>query len=82
MPVSLILAALWALAATVIGLIPARSHWPAAIVLIVLGIPIVIFVFLQAGPLWALGVMAGMASVLRWPLYYLGLWLRRLFGRA
>ncbi len=51
MSLSLILACLWAVAANVIGMFPSkRNHWPAAYVLIALGIPLLGFITLQHGP--------------------------------
>lgn len=74
---SLIAAALWAVAANVIGMIPSkRGHWPAAWGLIGVGIPIVGWVTLQNGPFVGLAVLAAGASVLRWPLRYLLRWIR------
>jgi len=77
MPLTLILACFWALAAFVAGLAPGRFHWPAAYVLIATGFPIVGYVGVQAGPLWGLAVLGACASVLRWPLIFAGRWLRR-----
>lgn len=74
---SLTLAALWALVATVIALLPTRIHWPAAYALIAVGIPILGWVTYQNGPVWGLLVLAGGVSMLRWPLIYLWRWLRR-----
>jgi hypothetical protein len=68
MPMSLILACLWALAASLAGMAPQRYHWPAAWALIATGIPLLGYVTLQMGPVWGLICMAGGASVLRWPL--------------
>lgn len=68
MPVSLILACLWALLACVAAMGPRRFMWPAAWALIGTGIPILGWVTYQAGPFWGLVVLAGGASVLRWPL--------------
>lgn len=72
MSLSLILACLWALAATGCALLPVRCHWPAALVLIAAGIPILGYVTLENGPIWGLAVLAAGASVLRWPLVALG----------
>ncbi len=68
MPVSLVLACLWAIAAGVAGMGPQRWHWPAAWALIATGIPLLGFVTLQMGPVWGLICLAAGASVLRWPL--------------
>ncbi len=72
MPVSLILACLWALLACVAGMAPERFHWPAAWILISSGIPLLGWVTVQAGPFWGLIVLIAGASVLRWPLIRAG----------
>jgi hypothetical protein len=78
MPLSLVLACLWVLVASVTALLPSRrNHWPAAYGLIAAGIPILGFVTWQNGPTAGLLCLAAGASVLRWPLLYLGRWLRR-----
>ena len=75
---SLLAACLWAVAATVIAMLPARDrHWRAAYVLITLGIPILGWVTYQNGPWAGLVVLAAGASILRWPLIYLWRWVRR-----
>lgn len=74
MSLSLILASLRALLACVIAALPRRIHWPAAYGLILLGIPLVGFVTFENGPFWGLLVLAGGASMLRWPLIRLGRW--------
>ncbi len=68
MPVSLILACIWALLACAAAMGPQRYHWTAAWILIVTGIPLVGWVTYQTGPFWGLIVLAAGASVLRWPL--------------
>lgn len=76
MPLSLILACLWALAANVAALVPSRDHhWRRAYVLIALGIPILGYVTYENGPWIGLLVLAAGMSVLRWPVIYLGRWL-------
>jgi hypothetical protein len=77
MTLSLILACLWAIVANVIAMVPLRSsHWPAAYALIAVGVPILGFVTYENGPWVGLIVLAAGASVLRWPLRYLGRWLK------
>lgn len=68
---SLIAACLWAVLATLVALGPRRFHWPAAWGLIVLGVPLLGWVTYENGPLWGLALLAGGASVLRWPVIYL-----------
>ncbi|WP_028956041.1 DUF2484 family protein [Sulfitobacter sp. 20_GPM-1509m] len=77
MTLSLIFACLWALAANVIAMTPSRDHhWRVAYVLIAVGIPILGFVTMQHGPWIGLLVMVAGVSMLRWPVIYLGRWLR------
>lgn len=78
MPLSLVLASVWAIAACIAAMTPQRFHWPAAWALIATGIPILGFVTLQAGPVWGLLCMAAGASVLRWPLLHAGRHLKRI----
>lgn len=84
MSLSLTLAFVWAIVANVTAMLPSRkNHWPAAYVLIAFGIPILGYITLQHGPWVALLVLAAGASVLRWPLIYLGKWVRRMLsGKA
>ncbi|MGB7242783.1 MAG: DUF2484 family protein [Sulfitobacter sp.] len=78
MSLSIILACIWAVVANVIAMMPSRdNHWRNAYVLIMVGIPIVGFVTWQHGPWLGLLVLVGGMSVLRWPVIYLGKWLRR-----
>ena len=78
---SIVLAALWALIATVIALLPSRDrHWRAAYILIAVGLPILVYVFYQNGALVGLVVLAGGMSVLRWPVIYFYRWIRRILG--
>ncbi|CUJ86474.1 hypothetical protein RUE5091_00471 [Ruegeria denitrificans] len=78
---SIALAALWGLAANVLAMIPSKdNHWTRAYILIAVGIPILGYVTLQNGPWIGLMVMAAGMSVLRWPVIYLGRWVRRMVG--
>lgn len=76
MTASLTLAGLWAVVATVIAMLPNRIHWPAAYVLIAIGIPLVGWVTYQNGPVIGMIVLAGGVSVLRWPVIFLFRWLK------
>ncbi|KEP69563.1 hypothetical protein DL1_02880 [Thioclava dalianensis] len=71
MSAPLLLSCLWAIGASLIALGPSRFHWPAAWVLIALGVPLVGWVTLDHGPIVGLLVLAGGISVLRWPVIYL-----------
>jgi len=78
---SLVAFFLWAIAANVLALIPSRdSHWTRAYLLIGLGVPLLVWLWVQNGlVIAALACLAG-ASILRWPLYFLTRWLRRILG--
>ncbi len=81
MSASVTLACLWVVVACVIAMFPSkRHHWPAAYVLIVIGIPILGFVTYENGPWAGLVALFAGASILRWPVRYLWRWLRRRAG--
>lgn len=78
MNLSIILAAVWGIAANVLAMVPSKdNHWTRAYILIAVGIPILGYVTLQNGPWIGLIVLAAGMSVLRWPVIYLGRWVRR-----
>ena len=78
MSLSMILACLWAVAANLAAMIPSRdNHWRRAYVLIVCGIPLLGYVTYENGPVAGLIAMAAGMSLLRWPVVYLGRWMRR-----
>jgi len=82
MSLSIILAALWALCANVLAMLPSRdNHWRRAYALIAVGIPILGYVTYENGPWIGLIVLLAGMSVLRWPVIYLTRWLRGL-GRS
>lgn len=79
MTLSLILACLWMLLANLLAMLPSRdNHWRRAYVLIALGIPLLGFVTYQNGPWWGLAILVAGMSMLRWPVIYLGRWLKGL----
>lgn len=72
---------IWLVAANVLALLPSRdNHWTRAYVLMALGLPLLGWIAYENG-VWIAAVffIAG-ASVLRWPVIYLGRWLRRCFA--
>ncbi|WP_272005802.1 DUF2484 family protein [Roseovarius sp. ZX-A-9] len=78
MPLSLILACIWALVANVLAMRPSRDkHWRLAYGLIALAIPILGYVTWQVGPLAGLICLIAAMSMLRWPMVYLWRWVRR-----
>lgn len=78
MTLSLTLAAFWALVANLLAMTPSKDHhWRKAYILIAFGIPIVGFVTWQHGPWIGMLIMAAGMSILRWPVIYLGRWIKR-----
>lgn len=78
MNLSLILACLWVVLANLLAMLPSRdNHWRRAYLLIAVGVPLLGFVTWQNGPWIGLLALAAGISVLRWPVIYLGRWLRR-----
>ena len=80
MSLSLIFACLWALVANLLAMVPSRdNHWRRAYVLVAVGIPLVGYVTYENGPWIGLLVLAAGMSVLRWPVIYLGRWVKARF---
>lgn len=78
MSLSIILFALWVVTANVIAMFPSRdAHWTNAYILMATGFPLLGYLFWQAGPIAGLIGLAAGASVLRWPVIFLGRWLSR-----
>ena len=81
MNLSIVLACLWAVAANVLAMIPSKDNlWFRAYVLIGVGIPLLGYVVYQNGPWVGLLVLAAGMSLLRWPMIYLGRWVKRALG--
>jgi len=81
MSLSLILLCVWLVLANVLALLPSRDHhWQRAYVLIIIGVPLLGWVTWANGPVIGLLALAGGISVLRWPVIYLGRWMRRQIG--
>ena len=77
-----ILACIWFVLAAVLASLPSSDNlWRRAYFLIAIGVPILGWLTYQNGPLVALIVLAAAASFLRWPLIYLGRWIRQRFPR-
>lgn len=79
MSFSLALAAMWGIAANLLAMIPSKdNHWTRAYILIAVGIPLLGYVTYENGPWVGLIVLLMGMSILRWPVIYLGRWLRKL----
>lgn len=81
MTVSLVAALLWMVLANALAMLPSRrNHWPQAYLLMALGAPILIGVFVQNGVWTGIIVLIAMMSMLRWPVIYFARWVRRVSG--
>ena len=81
MNLSLIFALIWMIAANVLAMIPSRdNHWRRAYFLIAVGIPLVGWVTYENGPWVGLICLGAGASLLRWPVRYLGRWVKGKLG--
>lgn len=82
MSLSLMLACGWLVLSNVIGMFPSKKkHWPAAYVLITVGLPLLGYVFWENGIWVTLAVFVAAASILRWPVRYFLRWVSSLVGR-
>ena len=80
--ISVGLGCLWLVSANVLALLPSRdNHWFRAYVLITVGVPLLGYITYENGPLIGMAFLLAGASVLRWPVIYLGRWARRMIGR-
>ncbi|SLN32956.1 hypothetical protein TRL7639_01453 [Falsiruegeria litorea R37] len=74
---SIALVCIWAIVANVLAMTPSKdNHWRNAYVLIAIGIPLLGYVTYENGPWVGLFALLGGMSVLRWPVIYLGRWVR------
>ncbi len=72
----LILACLWLITANLIAMFPSRDHhWRTAYLMMTVGVPLTIWLYLTQGALLTATFLIAAASILRWPLYFLGKWL-------
>lgn len=77
MPLSLTLACLWAVVASLIAFLPSkRNHWPQAVALIAVGIPLLGYVTYENGPMAGVICLIAGGSILRWPVAYAVRWMR------
>lgn len=71
------LGCVWLIAANVLAILPSRdNHWARAYGLIALGVPLLGYIIYENGILLGLLFVVAAASVLRWPVVYLGRWVR------
>ncbi|MCB1367255.1 MAG: DUF2484 family protein [Rhodobacteraceae bacterium] len=78
MNTSLIIAIVWVLVISAIGMLPRRFHPYLGLPMLAL-LPFILgYIAYDAGPYWALGLLIGAISIFRYPLRYFGrlLWQR------
>ena len=82
MSYSLSAAACWAVLAAILATIPSNdNHWRRAYFLMVVGAPILAWVFWENGIWIGLLVTAAAGSIFRWPVRYAWAWVLRQVGR-
>jgi hypothetical protein len=82
MSYSLSAACCWIILAAILAAIPSNdNHWRRAYILMAIGAPLLIWVFVQDGIVFGLLFLAAAASVFRWPLRYLFAWVLRQVNR-
>jgi hypothetical protein len=74
---ALVAGLIWLIAANVLGMLPSRDqHWSNAYRLIAVGLPILIWIAVAKGLVWAALFLLAAASVLRWPLVHVWRWMK------
>ncbi|WP_424940145.1 DUF2484 family protein [Aliiroseovarius sp. S253] len=76
---SLIVGAFWAIAATIVALLPMRMQFPPGIFLLISAPLLIIWIGATHGWVWAALGLAAFLSMFRRPLWYLA---RKAVGRA
>lgn len=76
---AIVFAACWIGIGTVVALLPVRYIPPGAFLLMLLLVPLVPYLWIAGNPFLALLFLAGVGSLLRWPIVYLGRFIRAKF---
>ncbi|SFS14443.1 DUF2484 family protein [Yoonia litorea] len=76
-----VLIGLWVLLSFVMAVLPSKdNHWRRAYVLIIVGLPLLVWLFWRHGVFFgSIGLIVG-CLILRWPVYYFWLWVKRRLG--
>lgn len=81
MSLSIIAALLWMIVANVRAMFPSKdNHWRFAYAMIAVGLPILIWVYFDHGLWLSLILLLGAMWVMRWPVIYLGRWIKRVLS--
>jgi len=80
---SIAAACLWFILANRRAMFPSRDHhWRFAYVMMALGVPVLVWVYVENGWVVAAMVLLAAASVLRWPLVYAWRWVKQMGADA
>ena len=81
MSLSFIAALIWMIVVNLRAMFPSKdNHWKFAYAMIAIGLPILIWIYLDHGLLLAIILLLGAMWVMRWPVIYLSRWIRRQVG--
>lgn len=72
MTLSLLLACIWAILATITAFLPMRLQYVPGLTLLVLALPLLVFIGVQHSAWVVLAALAGLVSMFRRPLWFLG----------
>lgn len=73
---SVTLALVWMLAVNLRAMFPSKDrHWKFAYLMIAIGVPILIFLWIEQGFWLALVFLFAAMWIMRWPVYYLWRWI-------
>ncbi len=76
---AIVFAAAWVGIGTVVALLPARYIPPGAFMLMLLLVPLMPYLWIAGNPFLAVLFLAAVGSLLRWPIVYLGRYIRSKF---
>ncbi len=72
---------IWLIVANVLGMLPSRDqNWSNAYRLTAVGLPILIWIAVAKGLIWAALFLLAAANVLRWPLAHVWRWMKTRLG--
>jgi len=69
---SLLLACIWAILATITAFLPMRLQYVPGLALLILAVPLLVFIGVQHSAWVVLAALAGLVSMFRRPLWFLG----------
>jgi hypothetical protein len=83
MSLSVVAALIWMVVVNLRAMFPSRDkHWRFAYAMIALSAPILIGIYIQHGLLLAAVFLLAGIWIMRWPVIYLGRWVRKVIGNG